>query len=76
MKCGQCAATMVESTTTDVSEYDNCLVIIRNVPCFKCTECGEIFYKADVVERLEKITESLRSVANEISIVNFTPKAA
>ena len=76
MKCGQCAANMVESTTTDVTECGNCLIIVRNVPCFKCTECGEEFYTAEVAERLEKIVDSLRKVSSKVSIVNFKQKAA
>ena len=76
MKCGKCAANMVESTTTDVTECGNCLVVVRNVPCYKCTECGEIFYTLKVAEQLEKIVDSMKSVPSEISIVAFNQKAA
>ena len=54
MKCFECGANTEESTTTSVTDLGNCLVIVRNVPCYKCSECDEIFYTGDVVERLEK----------------------
>ncbi len=55
MKCGVCGAETEKGLTTAVTDLGDCLVIIRNVPCYKCTECNEISYTADVVERLEEI---------------------
>ena len=34
--------------TTSVTDLGNCLLIVRNVPCYKCTECNEIIYTGDV----------------------------
>ena len=47
MKCFKCDAKMEKGTTTNVTDLGNCLVIIRNVPCYKCTECDEFFYTGD-----------------------------
>ncbi|MCL1823816.1 MAG: YgiT-type zinc finger protein, partial [Oscillospiraceae bacterium] len=33
---------MESSQHTHFSELDNCMVIIKNVPCFKCSQCGEV----------------------------------
>ena len=38
MRCGSCGGAMLEGLTTDVTDLGD-MVIIRNVPCFKCTEC-------------------------------------
>lgn len=54
MKCFECGANAEKSTATSVTDLGNCLIIVRNVPCYKCSECDEIFYTGDVVERLEK----------------------
>ena len=51
-------------------------VIVRNVPCYKCTECNEIIYTADVVEHLEKIVESAKKMMQEISIIDYSKVAA
>ena len=53
----------------------NCLLIVRNVPCYKCTECNEIIYTGDVIKRLEQITEQAKQFTQEISIVNYSSAA-
>lgn len=63
---------MESSTTTHFVELDHCMVIIKNVPCFKCRQCGEISYSATVSERIEQIVESLEKVLTEIAVVNYT----
>ena len=35
MICMECGATAEKGYTTDVTDLGNCLVIIRNVPCYK-----------------------------------------
>lgn len=71
MLCMECGATAEKGYTTDVTDLGNCLVIIRNVPCYKCKECNEIIYTGDVVKRLEKIVETAKKYMQEISIVDY-----
>lgn len=76
MKCLKCAAEAVKSTTTDVTDLGDCLIIIRNVPCYKCTECNEILYTGDVMRKLDAITAKAKQTLNEISVIDFAKKAA
>ena len=71
MKCISCGAEASIGTTTDVTDLGVCLVIVRNVPCYLCSECDEIIYTADIVKRLEAITSKAKSAVNEIAIVDF-----
>ncbi len=75
MKCGICGSATEKGYTTSVTDLGDCLVIVRNVPCFKCTECNEISYTADVVERLEEIVKNASRLAQEISIVDYAKVA-
>lgn len=75
MKCLECGATTEKGYTTSVTDLGDCLVIVRNVPCFKCTECNEIIYTGDVVQRLEKIAEEAKKIMQEISIVDYSKAA-
>lgn len=75
MKCMRCGATTERGFTTSVTDLNNCLVIVRNVPCFKCTECNEISYTGDVIQQLEKIIDSARKVMQEISIIDYSKVA-
>ena len=63
---------MIETTTTYFEEMENTMVIIKNVPCHKCEQCGEIFFNGTVVERLEQITEQLEKTLTEIAVVNYS----
>mgnify|MGYP002706283368 CR=1 FL=1 len=37
MTCFYCKGDMLDSTTTYVEDLGNCIIIIRNVPCSKCS---------------------------------------
>ena len=43
------------SFTTHVVNYSNSVIIIKNVPCEECEQCGEIFYTDEVAEKLEML---------------------
>ena len=68
-ECIKCGALTEKSVTTSITDLDSCLVIVRNVPCYKCTECNEILFTGDVVEKIEKLEKSLK--LNEISVVDY-----
>ena len=46
------------SVTTHVVTFDDCIIIIKNVPCEECEECGEKYFSDEVMVRLEKIVEA------------------
>ena len=48
-------STTINSTTTHVVNYKNCIIVIKNVPCLECEQCGEKYYTDEVAERLEII---------------------
>lgn len=76
MNCFYCKGTMSEQTTTHVVTLDNCIIIIKRVPCMKCSQCGETFYSDEVAGQLEKIVGGLRSALTEIAVVNYSDKVA
>lgn len=72
MTCFECKSEMKKSTTTYVKDLGNCLVIVRQVPCWKCESCGAIDYTGDVLYQLEQIVDRFRAVASEIAVVNYS----
>lgn len=76
MKCMKCGASVQKGVTTSVTDLQDCLVIVRNVPCFKCTECNEIIYTGNVIQQLEEIINSAKKVMQEISIIDYSKVAA
>lgn len=71
MKCGKCGAEAKAGFTTSVTDLGGCLLIVRNVPCYKCTECNDFFYTGDVVQKLERIISRAQSALEEISVVDY-----
>ena len=67
---------MEKSFTTYFSELDNCMVIIKNVPCFKCTHCGETVFSGTVVKKIEDILDKIENSITEVAIVNYSDKVA
>lgn len=76
MDCFFCKGDLVDSTTTHVVTLDNCIIIVKNVPCAKCSQCGETSYSDEVAEKLEYIVGSLRTALTEIAVVSYTDKVA
>ena len=76
MRCLKCNLEAYKSTTTDVTDLGKCLVIVRNVPCYKCPECDEVIYTGDVIRQLEQIIIQARKTMNEVSIINYHTPAA
>ena len=76
MNCISCGAKTIFSTTSDVTDLMNCLVIVRNTPCHKCTECNEVIYTGDVVKQLELIISDLRQSLSEVAVFDYCNLAA
>ena len=72
MKCFFCKGDMIESTTTRVVELGNCIVVIKNVPCLKCAQCGEVFINGEIAARLEQIVSGFENALTEIAVVNYS----
>lgn len=75
MKCQVCGAAAQKGLTTSVTDLGGCLIIVRNVPCYKCSECSEIIYTADVVQHLEAIIEAAKKLMQEVSIIDYSQAA-
>ena len=75
MKCLLCKGNMTNSTTTYMTTYNNCYIIIKNVPCLKCDQCGEEFISGSTMLKIESIIKKLRSILTEIAVVDFQSAA-
>lgn len=76
MNCLICkSGTMHESQGTYFANLAHGYVIIENVPCWKCGQCGEIVYSASVIEKIDAMIEKLQKVASKIFIVDYATAA-
>lgn len=63
--------TVKEFVTTHVVNYRNCIIVIKNVPCEECEQCGEKFYTDEVTERLEELVSAAKRLMQEISVIDY-----
>lgn len=71
--CMHCKGdTFKKSTTTHVVNYQDCIIVIKNVPCEECEQCGEKYYSDDVAERLEAMVDDAKSRMQELSVIDYS----
>ena len=59
------------SSTTHVVNYKNCIIIIKNVPCEECEQCGEKYYTDEVAEKIEKMVNLAKQMMQEIAVLDY-----
>ena len=67
--------TTTPSFTTHVVNYKNCIIIIKNVPCEECEQCGEKYYSNEVAKQLESLVNTAKQLMQEIAIIDFSKAA-
>lgn len=76
MNCFFCKGDIQAGLTNHVVNIKNGVIIVKNVPCTECAQCGQSFYDDDVMTRLEKIVNDMRSAVTEIAVVSYSDKSA
>lgn len=66
---------LTESITIHVVDCNGCLIIIKNVPCEECEQCGAQYYSDGTARQLEKLVNTAKSLMQEISVINYTKVA-
>ena len=74
--CFFCKGTLEKGYTAHFTELSHCMVIIKNVPCQICGQCGEIVYSGTVIRRIEQILKATAVSTTEIAVVFYSDKAA
>ena len=72
MNCFYCKGTLKNSNTAHVVKLSTCIIIIKNVPCTECVQCGQTFYDDDVALQLERIVKEMKTAFTEVAIVNYS----
>lgn len=67
--------TTKESTATHVVNYKGNLIIIKNVPCEECEQCGEKYFSTEVMRKLEMIVNEAKRQMQELSVMDYSKVA-
>ena len=71
MTCFYCKGDINKSTTNHVVNMPNCVIVIKNVPCTECSQCGVAYYDDDVMGKLETIVNNMKKAVTEIAVINY-----
>jgi len=76
MTCFFCKGTLTDGFTNHFVDLDSSMIIIKNVPCQKCDQCGEVVYSGGTVRRIEQIVSAMKGSLTEIAVIHYSEKAA
>lgn len=74
--CMFCKCDSVKSSlTTHVVNYNGAIIVIKNVPCEECEQCGEKYYTDEVAEKIEKLVDLAKQMMQEIAVLDYAKVA-
>lgn len=71
MKCIRCGNETKINKTTEAFELNSGLLVIRNIPCYKCEKCDEIHFSGDVMQQIERIVKQFEEQMQEVTIIEY-----
>ena len=74
--CFFCKGDLKQSNTIYTVSINDCIIIIKNVPCMECQQCGEKYFDDDVMIKLENIIERVKNVVSEVTVVDYNKQVA
>lgn len=70
--CCNRSAELQPSTKAHFVDMQGCIIVIKNVPCLECSQCGEILYINEVAKRLDEIVKAINKLKIAISVLDYT----
>ena len=73
-RCYFCRGEVVEKKTAHVHCWGDKIILFQNVPAEVCKQCGENYFKPEILEAFDKATEHLERIKRtiEIPVVPFS----
>ncbi|OON99906.1 MAG: hypothetical protein ATN35_10200 [Epulopiscium sp. Nele67-Bin004] len=71
MKCFYCKGDISDGLTNHVVNYEECIIIIKNVPCEQCIQCGESFYNDEIATKIEDILTEVKVIVSGVAVFEY-----
>ena len=76
MNCFTCGSNhMIETSTIYVEKLKSGILIVKNVPCRKCSQCGEEFFSMATMKEIEKLSKQAEKIISEVMIIDYNKAA-
>lgn len=79
MACISCRGGHLEPSTTEyIEKQGNFIIVIENIPCEKCVQCGETYFSNEVMQKLEDILYKIDYISSAltVTVIDYTKTAA
>lgn len=74
--CPLCKGHIVDGMSTFTVDLGTGVVVVRDVPAFVCSQCGEEWLSDDTAMQLEMIVESARKKNVTVEVARWSETAA
>lgn len=74
-KCTLCGKPSELKRIAKVYEQDGYVLVVKQVPCYVCTDCGEPHFSFEVLDRLDEIVTAWKSAVRGDAIVSYDTAA-
>ena len=75
MSCFYCQGDIIPSTTVHTAQIDNTVIVIKNVPCEECDQCGEIEISHEVMLKIDHIIELATQLMQDVAVIDYKTAA-
>lgn len=75
MSCFYCKGDIVPGTTVYTTQIGNAVIVIKNVPCEECEQCGEIEIPHEVMLKIDHIIELATYLMQDVAIIDYQTAA-
>jgi len=66
--CIFCKGKLNQDKTDYIENNKNLVVLVRDVPCEKCGQCGETYFDNSTVQMLEHVLNKVQHISSEITL--------
>ena len=70
MNCDYCDGEMKKTMTTYTGKANDCVIVIENIACNKCEQCGSETYDEAEAELISQIVKEIRKIPLELAVTD------
>ena len=76
--CVFCGGSLKQNITDYIEKSGSMVILIKDVPCEECEQCGETYFDNNTVKKVEHILNGIQPISSEITltVIDYTKNAA
>ncbi len=71
-KCALCAGKLTPGQKTQLYEWKDKLIIIKNIPALVCRDCDEGYFSIDTTLGLDVLLKKIKAFSPQTAIIDYT----